>query len=168
MSWALRDEASIETAISSRRLPSPIAATSHVFNRIESSARLAALKRAASTIVIRSRLLRSLNRSASGKDPRRDADTRAVRAATERSQLSRSDRDSATKCRKSGIDPIARVGGHVVYSLNESLARDARTIGTRPARHLDRGTTAALAAGILRRRAHPGARQPRTVHPRSR
>jgi hypothetical protein len=34
MSWALRDAASTDAAISSRRLPSPTAATSHDLNRM--------------------------------------------------------------------------------------------------------------------------------------
>ena len=34
MAWALRDEASIESAISTTRLPSPRAATSQVFSRM--------------------------------------------------------------------------------------------------------------------------------------
>ena len=37
MFWALRDDASIDTAISITRLPSPNAATSHVFSRMSTS-----------------------------------------------------------------------------------------------------------------------------------
>ena len=37
MSWVLRDDASIDTAINTTRLPSPNAATSHVLSRMWTS-----------------------------------------------------------------------------------------------------------------------------------